>query len=116
MQWCPTWAPPPPCLPRACLPVATRLPRARPPGRAIKDLHRETAATLGVDAATVEEVETLLTQLQQLLVGISIMQVSQRCCTGTLSRGWPSYGCGKAVRRQPACFACAMPSLAAGSC
>lgn len=44
------------------------------PLRAIKDLHRETAATLGVDAATVEEVETLLTQLQQLLVGISIMQ------------------------------------------
>ncbi len=40
-------------------------------------MHRETASKLGVDGATVEEVETLLTQLQQLLVGISIMQVSR---------------------------------------
>ena len=46
--------------------------------RAVKELHRETAAKLGVDAATCEEVEGLLTQLQQLLVGISIMQVGGR--------------------------------------
>ena len=44
----------------------------------MKELHRETAAKLGVDAATCEEVEGLLTQLQQLLVGISIMQVGGR--------------------------------------
>lgn len=42
---------------------------------AIKDLHRAAAEELGVDAETREEVEMLLTQLQQLLVGISIMQV-----------------------------------------
>lgn len=45
-----------------------------PPLRAIKELHRETADKLGVDAAAREEVEALLTQLAQLLVGISIMQ------------------------------------------
>lgn len=44
------------------------------PLRSIKELHREAADTLGVDAGSVEEVEALLTQLQQLLVGISIMQ------------------------------------------
>ena len=56
----------------------------------MKELHRETAAKLGVDAATCEEVEGLLTQLQQLLVGISIMQVGG--CggegRGSLTRGW----------------------------
>lgn len=36
-----------------------------------------------MDAATREEVETLLTQLQQLLVGISIMQVSCAVRTGS---------------------------------
>ncbi|EFN54755.1 hypothetical protein CHLNCDRAFT_134660 [Chlorella variabilis] len=44
------------------------------PLNAIKDLHRAAAEELGVDAETREEVEMLLTQLQQLLVGISIMQ------------------------------------------
>ena len=56
---------PAPALPRRCC-------------RAVKELHRETAAQLGVDATTCEEVEGLLTQLQQLLVGISIMQVGGR--------------------------------------
>ena len=41
----------------------------------MKELHRETAAQLGVEGSACEEVEGLLTQLQQLLVGISIMQV-----------------------------------------
>lgn len=41
---------------------------------AIKELHRETADKLKVDSAAREEIESLLTQLQQLLVGISIMQ------------------------------------------
>lgn len=44
------------------------------PLRAVKELHRETADRLQVDNATRGEVESLLTQLQQLLVGISIMQ------------------------------------------
>lgn len=44
------------------------------PLRAVKELHRETADRLQVDNATRGEVEALLTQLQQLLVGISIMQ------------------------------------------
>lgn len=44
------------------------------PLRAVKELHRETADRLNVDNATRAEVEALLTQLQQLLVGISIMQ------------------------------------------
>ena len=42
--------------------------------RAIKELHRETADKLGVDDSTRDEMESLLTQLTQLLVGISIMQ------------------------------------------
>lgn len=37
-------------------------------------MHRQTADKLNVDSATREEIETLLTQLAQLLVGISIMQ------------------------------------------
>ena len=60
------------------------MPVRRPaPHSAIKDLHRTTAEELGVDAETREEVETLLTQLQQLLVGISIMQA--------IRRGWTSF-------------------------
>ena len=42
--------------------------------REIKELHRETAELLNVDEGTVDEMETLLLQLTQLLVGISIMQ------------------------------------------
>ena len=45
-----------------------------PPLRMIKELHRDTADKLGIDSAAKEEIETLLTQLAQLLVGISIMQ------------------------------------------
>lgn len=54
-------------------PQHTAPPPARP-RRAIKELHRETADKLGVQGRAREEVEQLLTQLQQLLVGISIMQ------------------------------------------
>lgn len=52
--------------------------------RAIQDLHRETAQKLRVDNGCIEEVEALLKQLEQLLVGISIMQV----------RGRPGWGGG----------------------
>lgn len=48
---------------------------ATAPCRAIQDLHRETAQKLRVDNGCIEEVEALLKQLEQLLVGISIMQV-----------------------------------------
>jgi hypothetical protein len=47
---------------------------------AIGELHRETMVALGVDGDVLKEVERLLGELQQLLVGISIMQV------------WPSHG------------------------
>jgi aspartate kinase len=44
------------------------------PLRNIKELHRSTADTLAISEEARAEVEGLLTQLQQLLVGISIMQ------------------------------------------
>ncbi len=43
--------------------------------RAIKELHRQAADRLAADHATRAEVERLLSELQQLLAGISIMQV-----------------------------------------
>lgn len=45
-----------------------------PPLRMIKELHRDTADKLKIDPAAREEVEALLSQLAQLLVGVSIMQ------------------------------------------
>lgn len=45
-------------------------------GRAIKELHRQAADQLNVDDNCKEEMERLLNELQQLLVGISIMQAS----------------------------------------
>jgi aspartate kinase len=44
------------------------------PLRAIKELHRDTADRLRVDSTCRAEIESLLTELAQLLVGISIMQ------------------------------------------
>jgi hypothetical protein len=44
--------------------------------RAIRELHLATCEELGVEAAVRAEVEALLCNLQQLLIGISIMQVS----------------------------------------
>lgn len=43
--------------------------------RAIRHLHKEAASKLEVDRECGDEVEKLLNELQQLLVGISIMQV-----------------------------------------
>ena len=55
--------------------------RGRPAGvpglaplRAVKELHRAAADGLGVDEAAHAEVEALLGELQQLLIGIAIMQ------------------------------------------
>ena len=44
--------------------------------RAIRHLHGEAANQLELDRDCGEEVEKLLNELQQLLVGISIMQVN----------------------------------------
>ena len=46
-------------------------------GRDIKELHRRAAGELRVDGKAHTEMESLLNELQQLLVGISIMQVSK---------------------------------------
>ena len=43
------------------------------PLRTIRELHRRTAAELGMGSR--EDIEGLLSEVQQLLVGISIMQV-----------------------------------------
>ena len=84
----------PACMGRhrlACWHACSHSPRAHlaprtsptpPPCRAIQDLHRETAQKLRVDHACVEEVEALLKQLEQLLVGISIMQARRRGVVG----------------------------------
>lgn len=45
------------------------------PLRGIKDLHRDTCSRLDLSDTTVSQVEKLLTELQQLLIGLSIMQV-----------------------------------------
>ncbi|GBF88595.1 aspartokinase chloroplastic-like [Raphidocelis subcapitata] len=45
-----------------------------PPLRAIRDLHLATCAELGVEPPVRAEVERLLNELQQLLIGINIMQ------------------------------------------
>lgn len=44
------------------------------PLRAVKELHRATAQELGVDSKTVDNIEALLAELTQLLVGVSITQ------------------------------------------
>ena len=48
--------------------------------RAIQELHQFTADEIGIDSAARAEMERLLKNLQQLLVGISIMQVSLPPC------------------------------------
>lgn len=44
--------------------------------REIKELHREAANDLRVDGKAHAEMENLLNELEQLLVGIAIMQVA----------------------------------------
>lgn len=44
------------------------------PLRAIRDLHIETCDKLGVERSCRDEIENLLSELQQLLIGISILQ------------------------------------------
>jgi len=51
------------------------------PLRAVKELHRQAADELGVGEDAHAEVEALLGELQQLLIGIAIMQARPpRCC------------------------------------
>ena len=47
---------------------------ALPPLRKIRELHMSTCEELGVEPAVRGEVEKLLNELQQLLIGINIMQ------------------------------------------
>lgn len=94
------------------------------PLRAIQELHLGTAAQLEVDVGAVEEVEALLTQLQQLLVGISIMQVGaasipvwggvwlrlkQGCC------GLPCRSSGHALRLHEAAHPASARAAAAAA-
>lgn len=65
-----------------------------PPLRSLRELHLATARDLGVDAACQEEVAELLTQLEQLLVGVSIMQDLTRRARDSLV----SYGERLSVR------------------
>lgn len=66
---------------------------AMKPLQAIKALHRDTCVGLDVDEDTVASVEKLLSELQQLLIGLSIVQVRLLhtllrvtiCCTTTTS-------------------------------
>ena len=53
-------------------------------GRHIREGHRCAALRLGVDDGAKEAMEELLAELQQLLIGISIMQVVFLCLTGSL--------------------------------
>ena len=73
--------------------------------RAIQSLHRETCDQLGVDGPERAEVEALLTQLQQLLVGISIMQVrrggGRRAGRGGAGRG--GTGCAREQAGRQGC-------------
>jgi aspartate kinase len=43
--------------------------------RALRDLHMKTCDELRIEPAVKAEVEKLINELQQLLIGISIMQV-----------------------------------------
>lgn len=58
--------------------------------RAIQELHQFTADEIGIDAAARAEMERLLKNLQQLLVGISIMQVSCRLPAWVTPNTWVS--------------------------
>ena len=66
------------------------------PLRSVRDSHRRAAAELGVGAR--QDMERLLSEVQQLLVGIAIMQARARiplavmvrsCCSGD----WVMEGC-----------------------
>lgn len=50
------------------------------PLRLIKELHRDTCGSLDLSQEDVSQVERLLTELQQLLTGLSIMQVRAPPC------------------------------------
>lgn len=55
------------------------------PLQAIRKLHLDTCDTLGVEPSVRSEVEKLLSELSQLLIGISIMQVTSTVEPASLS-------------------------------
>ena len=61
------------------------------PLRAIKELHRQAADELGVDEAAHTQVEALLGELQQLLIGITIMQARPALLKMTAELPWAQY-------------------------
>jgi aspartate kinase len=48
--------------------------RTLAPLKQVRELHLQTCDSLGIDAASRQEVESLLSQLEQLLVGVAILQ------------------------------------------
>ncbi len=58
--------------------------RARP--RAIRKLHLDTCDELGIEASVRAEVDRLINELQQLLIGINIMQVRDGTCRNGMGR------------------------------
>jgi aspartokinase len=104
--------------------AAHLLPGALAARRAIQELHFETAEKLNVGGAARQEVESLLTQLQQLLVGISIMQdLTPRAKDSLVSFGerlstrlFAAFlnqqvrGAGRQPSSLPGCPACAQSS------
>lgn len=72
------------------------------PLRTIRELHRRTARDLGF--GTREDIESLLSEVQQLLVGIAIMQarsrhmpLSQSCCPLSAFLGPMLGACNKCM-------------------
>ena len=61
------------------------------PLRAIKELHRQAADELGVDEAAHTQVEALLGELQQLLIGIAIMQARLAPLKMTAELPWEDH-------------------------
>lgn len=88
-----------PGLPRICV-------HARAHPRAIRKLHLDTCDELGIEATVRAEVERLINELQQLLIGINIMQVRDGACGSGGAASWAasalcrsSFKGGKGVTR-----------------
>ncbi len=100
-----------PPVPRLSTRPPQRPPDIVPPSlshRAIRDLHLATCEELQLEPECTREIEKLLSELQQLLIGISIMQV--RACTPAAGVGW----CIGAGRKHRAALASSASMVLAG--